>query len=326
MRLRNDVRPSRSHNESVGAESLTPRIIGRFGRRRCSRSGDRGNRNGYGWVGTGSSSLVWVVGYVPSFGLIGRSGVHHFSTSLDHVGFYGRCVDDVAFQFDALVGRDPEDPASQDPPDASLLERVRPDVSDLRIGVIRSVTESADKEVRPSFELSLSHLEALGARLSDIEPFEGIELEHPIVNAEYASKHGDRVKRTPELFGARVRRHLERGLEVPESVYREGLEHRASLQTEVERRIDGMDAVVCPTSLTLPKPHGEDDRAKQDANVTIPFNIARLSIIAIPNGLSDGLPTSLMIGARNGRDEVVLAVARALQGVTDHHLNLPPML
>lgn len=272
----------------------------------------------------GPAAWCGVLGYVPSFGLIGRSGMHHFSTSLDHVGFYGRSVDDVAIQFEALVGEDPADPDSQSPSANRSSKRVLPSPLELRIGVIRSVVESADQEVRSAFEISLSHLRELGAELSDIEPFEGIELKHPIVNPEFAAQHGARFQRTPDLFGKRARRYIELGSKVKELTYREGLEQRASLQREVENRLGDVDALVCPTSLTTPRSLEEDTRAKEDANVTIPFNIARLSMAAVPNGLSEGLPTSLLIGAHNGRDDIVLMVARALQRVTDHHLNLPP--
>ena len=272
----------------------------------------------------GPAAWCGVTGYVPSFGLIGRSGMHHFSTSLDHVGLYGRSADDVAFQLNALLGKDLADTDSREPPNSHPSGKLDGNVAGLRIGVIRSVVELADREVQATFGQSLSHLQDLDTQLSDIEPFDGVELKVPIVNAEFASRHGERFAQTPDLFGEEVRRYLELGLKVESSVHQEGLEHRAALQREVEHRLGDVDAIVCPTSLTLPQPIGEDTRAKADANVTIPFNIARLSMIAIPNGLPGGLPTSLMIGARNGNDATVLGIAKALQSVTAHHLNLPP--
>src|SRR6202012_4123318 len=43
-----------------------------------------------------------VVGLKPSFGAIPRTGVHPLSPSLDHVGFFARRVDDVAFALSLL--------------------------------------------------------------------------------------------------------------------------------------------------------------------------------------------------------------------------------
>lgn len=195
---------------------------------------------------------------------------------------------------------------------------------DLRIGVVRSVATAAEKDVRDRFEESLSHLEELGADLIDVEPFEGIELKKPVVNPEFAAAHGERFRQSPDLFGEKARRYLELGLETDETVYIEGPEQRKALQRTVEWRIQGIDAIVCPTSLTTAKPIGEDTRAKEDANITIPFNIARLSMAALPNGFSDGLPTSLLIGADSGHDGTVHNITRALQRVTDHHLTSHP--
>src|SRR5271170_789944 len=45
-----------------------------------------------------------VVGFKPSFGAIPRTGVHHLSPSLDHVGFFARRVDDVALALSLLAG------------------------------------------------------------------------------------------------------------------------------------------------------------------------------------------------------------------------------
>src|SRR6516165_8592996 len=45
-----------------------------------------------------------VVGLKPSFGAIPRTGVHPLSPSLDHVGFFARSVDDVAYALSLVAG------------------------------------------------------------------------------------------------------------------------------------------------------------------------------------------------------------------------------
>src|SRR5258708_18906018 len=50
-----------------------------------------------------------VVGLKPSFGAIPRTGVHHLSPSLDHVGFFARRVDDVAFALSLLAASSDRD-------------------------------------------------------------------------------------------------------------------------------------------------------------------------------------------------------------------------
>jgi amidase len=51
-----------------------------------------------------------VVGLKPSFGAIPRTGVHPLSPSLDHVGFFARRVDDVAFALSLLAASSDADP------------------------------------------------------------------------------------------------------------------------------------------------------------------------------------------------------------------------
>src|SRR5580693_5839405 len=50
-----------------------------------------------------------VVGLKPSFGAIPRTGVHPLSPSLDHVGFFARRVDDVAYALSLLGGASDRD-------------------------------------------------------------------------------------------------------------------------------------------------------------------------------------------------------------------------
>lgn len=93
--------------------------------------------------------------------------------------------------------------------------------------------------------------------LSDAEPFEDIELKHPIVNARFAAHHCARFTRNPKLFRPCSSRYLEQGLKISEYMYHQGLEKRTELPTPVGRHQSGLDAIVCPTSLALPKPVGE---------------------------------------------------------------------
>ncbi len=79
-----------------------------------------------------------VVGFKPSFGAIPRIGVHHLSPSLDHVGFFARRVDDVAFALSLLMGTSDHDRHGRPLP-GFVIERER-GVSPLakpRLAVVR---------------------------------------------------------------------------------------------------------------------------------------------------------------------------------------------
>ena len=58
------------------------------------------------------ASYCGVVGYKPTYGLISRNGVLRTSQTLDHIGMFGRNVEDVALLAKALIKKDNQDPAS----------------------------------------------------------------------------------------------------------------------------------------------------------------------------------------------------------------------
>ena len=58
------------------------------------------------------ASYCGVVGYKPTYGLISRNGVLRTSQTLDHIGMFGRNVEDVALLAKALIKKDNQDLAS----------------------------------------------------------------------------------------------------------------------------------------------------------------------------------------------------------------------
>ena len=58
------------------------------------------------------ASYCGVVGYKPTYGLISRNGVLRTSQTLDHIGMFGRNVEDIALLAKALIKKDNQDLAS----------------------------------------------------------------------------------------------------------------------------------------------------------------------------------------------------------------------
>ena len=58
------------------------------------------------------ASYCGVVGYKPTYGLISRNGVLRTSYNLDHMGVFGRSVEDVAMLAKVLIKKDKYDPAT----------------------------------------------------------------------------------------------------------------------------------------------------------------------------------------------------------------------
>ncbi len=66
------------------------------------------------------------------------------------------------------------------------------------------------------------------------------------------------------------------------------------------------------------------DQSKTPAHFTRFANLLDLCALAVPNGIANGLPTSLQIIGRGYDEESVLRIGRAYQGATDWHERTPP--
>ena len=71
------------------------------------------------------ASYCGVVGYKPSYGLISRNGVLKTSNSLDHIGMFGRKVEDVALLAKVLIKKDSHDPATIYYSSENILEETK---------------------------------------------------------------------------------------------------------------------------------------------------------------------------------------------------------
>ena len=73
------------------------------------------------------ASYCGVVGYKPTYGLISRNGVLKTSEKLDHIGMFGKTVEDVALLAKVLIKKDKFDSATVDYSADGLLEETKKD-------------------------------------------------------------------------------------------------------------------------------------------------------------------------------------------------------
>src|SRR5712692_5422945 len=112
-----------------------------------------------------------VVGFKPSFGAIPRTGVHPLSPSLDHVGFFARRVDDVAYALSLLGGTSDSDIHGRPVPafQVSIEQGLSP-LAAPRLAIVRFAKWSkAEPEQQQLFDTAVATLRDAGAIVQELE-------------------------------------------------------------------------------------------------------------------------------------------------------------
>jgi Asp-tRNA(Asn)/Glu-tRNA(Gln) amidotransferase A subunit family amidase len=241
-----------------------------------------------------------VVGYKPTYGMIGRIGMKLMSDSLDTVGVMARSVADCAFFAGAVSGRDLGDPDAH-PGRAP------------RIGICRS----------PSWDMAAPETEALLARVEVAsaragakvearelpEAFAALKTAHPIVmNAESARALGWELATHPDGLSEGLRERMEFGMNQTEAALTEAYDVFARTQHAFPEAMAGLDVLVTP-SAPGEAPNGLEWTGDPAFNFI--WTSLHVPCVTVPVGTGpNGLPLGIQIVGRHGEDRAVLAWAR----------------
>ena len=259
-----------------------------------------------------------VVGFKPSFGAIPRSGVHHLSPSLDHVGFFARRVDDVAFALSLLAASSDLDPHGRPLPAFHIdaREGVRP-MENPRLGIIRFAKYSrAEPEQRQVFETAIATLRATGAVLEELEldeidrtNWDAINL---ILSSEAALIFGDLVVRYPDRTSDHLKSLVATGKAHAAPDYLAAKALQEKLRAAFTSASSGFDAI-----LTVPA-FGEAPSGlgyTGDAEYCAPWTLLGVPAISLPAGFgAKGLPLGVQVVGAYRQDFRLLRVAKWIEG------------
>jgi aspartyl-tRNA(Asn)/glutamyl-tRNA(Gln) amidotransferase subunit A len=142
-----------------------------------------------------------------------------------------------------------------------------------------------------------------------------------IVLPEAAAWHAPTLERCPERYTPNVRLRLEMGRYVLAEDYLRALAARRVITGELERALDGVDALILPTLAILAPVLGEETVAVAGRRepvraamlrLTQPFNLSGHPALALPCGTASGLPASLQLVGRHARTWRLLEIGAAL--------------
>ena len=115
------------------------------------------------------ASFCGVVGVKPTYGRISRYGIIPYSSSLDHVGYFTRNIEDAAIALEVLAGRDDRDMTSSYEPVVEYSALVTGDIKGKKIAVLKNVIDAIKNEqTLNAFNKLMGQLKDKGAIVEEV--------------------------------------------------------------------------------------------------------------------------------------------------------------
>jgi len=260
------------------------------------------------------ASLCGITGFKPSRQRIPTEGAFPLSTTLDSIGPMAKTVTPCAHA-DAVMAD--EEPLPFEP--AQL--------AGLRVGVAQGAPlENLDATVGKRFPEALDRLEKAGMRLSAekltplLDQMDAVNKKGGIAPAEAFALHRDRLARRGDMADQNVRVRIERAAKMLAADYIDMLRERATLIRAMDARLADLDVLAMPTTPVvaplLSDVAKQEDFFRWNAQVlrnTAIWNFFDTCAITLPLPREGGLPTGLMLVARNGHDRRLLSIAAGVE-------------
>ena len=259
------------------------------------------------------SALCGIVGYKPSRQRIPTTGAFPLSYSIDSIGPIARSVEACA-RADSVMSNETYVPLEPTP------------LAGLRLGVVQGYPfENLDETVGKRFPDAITKLSRAGARISEeklslLDDMAQVNSKGGVQPAEAFAIHRDLLSRRAEAIDPNVRVRLERARNISAADYIDMVRGRAHLIRLMDERIADVDVLAWPTTPmvapTMQEVAAADDFARKNAILlrnTVIVNFFDLCAISLPVPREGGLPTGLMLVARNGQDQRLFRIATAVE-------------
>jgi len=282
--------------------------------------------------------LCGVVGFKPTFGVVGRTGVIPFSASCDHVGPLTRTVEDAALVLAAIAGHDPGDPGSsaREAPDPSTS--LRAGIAGMRFGVLRHHWEEdihANAELRAAVDAAIGVLRDLGATVEDVRVrslHEYYAVRVLLTESELFARHQHHLRHHARDYGAHFLGRTLAAALFTSADYLAAQRERRRIIDEMQPLYRRFDAFI--TAGSGPAAHLDSHRSIGAAqkwstpSMGTMFSVTGAPALALPCGFgASGLPLGLQIAGRPFEDATVLRIGHAYEQATrwfERHPALAP--
>ncbi len=258
-------------------------------------------------------ALCGIVGYKPSRQRIPTDGAFPLSYSIDSIGPIARSVEACA-KADSVMASEIFVPLEPVP------------LAGLRIGVVQGAPlENLDETVAKRFPDAIGRLKQAGAKISEetlslLGDMVQVNSKGGVQPAEAFTVHRDLLSRRADAIDPNVRARLDRARNISAADYIDMVRQRARLIRAMDARMADLDVLAMPTTPlvapTMQEVAGADDFSRKNAMLlrnTVISNFFDLCAISLPIPREGGLPTGLMLIARNGQDHRLFRIAAAVE-------------
>lgn len=303
------------------------------------------------------ASFCGIVGLKPTYGLVSRSGLVAFASSLDQIGPMTKDVEDSALLLNIIAGHDENDSTSVKREKIDYTKNLKNSIQGMKIGVPKEFFgEGINPEVKKSLENSIEEYKKLGAIVEEcsLDVSESSLAAYYIIACAEASsnlgrfdgiRYGYRakdykdlkelfVKSRTEGFGKEVKRRIILGTYVLSSGYYDAFYKKAQkVRTYVKNKFDECfkkyDVLLTPVAPTTAFDIGSKTNNPLEMYLadicTVSINIASVPAISIPCGVdSNNMPIGMQLIGNKFQEGKILNAAYAIEQQIKFRENYKP--
>ena len=249
------------------------------------------------------ASFCGVVGYKPTYDLVSRVGVFPLAWSLDHIGWFTRCVRDSQILLETLKN-------SHFNPKEHSTGSI--------IGIVRGYfEETSDEQVWDGFLSDIDKLTKNGYKLKEIKLpsiFDYVHDAHRIImSSETAAVHKNLLENNMKKYRYNIRGFIKSGHLVDAVSYINAFRIKNIFTEQIENTLNEVDYLITPSAPT-PAPYGLSSTGNMAFNA--PWSFSGSPTITLPTRLTKkGLPLGLQIIGSLYSDINIHSLAQKLEKV-----------
>ncbi|MBA4175579.1 MAG: amidase [Leptothrix sp. (in: Bacteria)] len=252
------------------------------------------------------ASFCGIYGYKPSTGLLPRTGVFPQSPTLDQVGVFARCIEDLAWVAELMAGDDGHDSSTRGVTPRPLLSvcRAVPPTTPRFCFIKTPWWSQVDDEARAACEAFIDLMQGLvtvvdmPAIAEQAVPWLGI-----VNEAELACALQHEYRHHADALSPGLRRRVERGMAMPVLDYLIAKNAMPRVTHAFDGHFERFDAILCPAALgSAPKGLASTGNPVMQ---TV-WSFCGLPALSLPLlELSRGLPLGVQaVGSRHSDDRL----------------------